>query len=245
MSKPQRTRNWIRIILAIVALACALLVWRLVPAVDILKSTLASVESLGPWGPLALGLIYIVACILLVPGSILTLGAGALFGVVVGSITVSISSTLGATAAFLIGRYLARDAVARRIAGNKTFDAIDKAVGNEGWKIVGLVRLSPIVPFNLANYAFGLTRVRTLEYMLASWIGMLPATILYVYIGSLARDVATLFSEGRTRTNTEWALFAVGLIATAAVTVYVSRVASRILKETVAADGTPTVELSP
>ena len=118
------------------------------------------------------------------------------------------------------------------ICGNTRFKAIDEAVGREGWKIVGLTRLSPIFPFNLLNYAFGLTRVSLKEYFFASWIGMMPGTVMYVYIGSLAGSLATLGADsGRARTTTEWALYVVGLLATVAVTVYVTKIAKKALSE--------------
>src|SRR5262249_6857951 len=144
--------------------------------------------------------------------------------VVYGCIYTSIGATLGATAAFLVGRYLARGWVAKRIEGNATFSAIDRAVADEGWKIVGLTRLSPVFPFNLLNYGFGVTRVKLRDYVLASWIGMMPGTILYVYLGSLARAAGD-----RTRTPAEWALYGVGLIATILVTITITRIARKAL----------------
>ena len=155
----------------------------------------------------------------------LTLGAGAVFGVVWGSIYVSIASTLGATAAFLVGRYLARDAIARKIEGSERFAVIDKAVAKEGWKIVGLTRLSPVFPFTLLNYAFGLTQVKLRDYMLASWIGMMPGTVMYVYLGSLAKAP----TGEHPRTTGEWALYGVGLLATVVVTVFVTCIAKKAL----------------
>ncbi len=193
------------------------------------RALLVWIDALGVIGPLVLILAYIVACVFFIPGSALTLGAGALFGVIRGSILVSIASTLGATVAFIVGRYLARDWVARKIEGNKKFSAIDDAVGREGWKIVGLTRLSPIFPFNLLNYAYGLTNVRLRDYVLASWIGMMPGTVMYVYIGSLAR----LGVEAAETSAAQTALRIVGLIATIAVTVYITRIAKRALKERV------------
>jgi uncharacterized membrane protein YdjX (TVP38/TMEM64 family) len=160
---------------------------------------------------------------------VLTLGAGAVFGVVWGSIYVSVAATLGATCAFLVGRYLARDAIARKIEGNERFAAIDKAVENEGWKIVGLTRLSPVFPFTLLNYAFGITRVKLGHYILASWIGMMPGTVMYVYLGSLANAA----SGERTRTTGEWMLYGVGLLATVAVTIFVTRLAKKALAKTI------------
>jgi len=194
---------------------------------DLLKSALDWIGKLGPWGPVIFVGIYIVATVFFIPGSVLTLGAGAVFGVGLGSVCVSISATLGATAAFLVGRYLARDAIARKIEKNEKFAAIDRAVADEGWKIVFLTRLSPVFPFTLLNYAFGLTRVRLGQYVLASWIGMMPGTVMYVYLGSLV-NVGT---GHRQRTTGEWVLYGVGLLATIAVTIFVTRVARKTLQK--------------
>jgi uncharacterized membrane protein YdjX (TVP38/TMEM64 family) len=200
----------------------------------LLRSALDWIQALGPWGPVMFVLLYILATVLFLPGSILTLGAGVVFGVLKGAILVSISATLGATAAFFVGRYLARGWVSKQIEGNATFKAIDEAVAHEGWKIVGLTRLSPVFPFNLLNYAFGVTRVSPRDYILASWIGMMPGTLMYVYIGSLAGSLATLGAEQRVRTQTEWALYVVGLLATVAVTLYVTRIARAALRARIA-----------
>lgn len=197
----------------------------------ILKNALESIASLGPWGPAAFILIYIVATVLFIPGSLLTLGSGVLFGVVGGSVCVSIGSVLGATCAFLTGRYLTRDWVSKQIESNQKFKAIDSAVASEGWKIVLLTRLSPIFPFNLLNYAFGVTQVSLKDYFLASWIGMIPGTVMYVYIGSLAGSLAALGSQGRSRTAAEWTLYGIGLLATIALTVYATRFAKKALEE--------------
>ncbi|MBW4575471.1 MAG: TVP38/TMEM64 family protein [Aphanothece sp. CMT-3BRIN-NPC111] len=197
-----------------------------------LQSALQWINSLGTWGAATFIVIYIFATVLFVPGSLLTLGAGVLFGVIWGSIFVSIAATLGATAAFLVGRYLVRGWVAKQLEGKDNFQAIDRAVAREGWKIVGLTRLSPIFPFNLLNYAFGITQVSLRDYFFASWIGMIPGTVMYVYIGSLFGSLATLATgiQERSRTPTEWVLYAVGLIATVAVTVYVTRIAKTALE---------------
>ncbi|PYI80176.1 MAG: hypothetical protein DME26_22080 [Verrucomicrobia bacterium] len=194
----------------------------------ILKQALDWIKNLGGWAPIIFIAVYVVACVLLLPGWILTLGAGAVFGVIRGSIYVSIGAILGATAAFLVGRYLAREWVAKKIAAYPKFTAIDKAVADEGWKIVGLTRLSPLFPFNLLNYAFGLTRVSLRDYVLASWIGMIPGTVMYVYIGSLANAAADK------KTTVEWVLRGVGLLATIAVTVLVTRIAKKALAQKIA-----------
>jgi len=198
---------------------------------DLLKQALDWVGRLGPWGPVIFIAIYVAATVLLIPGSVLTLGAGAVFGLIRGTLIVSVASTLAATCAFLIGRYLARAAVARKIEGNEKFAAIDRAVAAEGWKVVLLTRLSPLFPFTLLNYAFGLTQVKLGHYVLASWIGMLPGTVMYVYLGSLANVSA----GQRARTLAEWALYGVGLLATIGVTIFVTRIARKALSKTIAA----------
>ncbi|MEA2627051.1 MAG: hypothetical protein QOD06_3096 [Candidatus Binatota bacterium] len=224
---PARRRT--KLALGAVAVVTVLVLARSLELEPFLRRALAWTESLGALAPAAFVLLYVVATVLFLPGSVLTLGAGALFGVLEGTILVSIAATAGATAAFLIGRHLARDRVARMIAGDRRFRAIDDAVARDGWKVVGLLRLSPIFPFNVLNYAFGLTRVRLRDYVVASWIGMLPGTILYVYLGSIAGDLAR--AGDRARTPAEWTVYAVGLLATIAVTVFAARLARRALEE--------------
>jgi len=225
----RRARSRGTLVLVALVVAALLVAVRYLDAPALLGRALGGVARLGPWGPVLFVLLYVAATVLFLPGSILTLGAGVVFGLVRGAIIVSLSATLGATAAFLVGRYLARGWVTRKIAGHARFTAIDEAVAREGWKIVGLTRLSPVFPFNLLNYAFGLTRVSLRDYVLASWIGMMPGTVMYVYLGSLAGDLAAAARGRATRTPAEWALYAVGLLATVGVTVYVTRVARRAL----------------
>jgi len=212
-----------RLILLIVAAVALLVLARALDAGAWLAAALTWIHGLGPVAPLVFLLIYIVACVLLLPGSVLTLGAGAVFGVAYGFVIVWISATLGATAAFLVGRYLVRDWVTRKIAANPKLQALDTTVTREGWKIVALMRLSPVIPFNLLNYAFGATRVSLRDYVFASAVGMLPGTAMYTYLGSLAGELAG--GSARARTPLEWSFYALGLLATVAVTVYLTRVA--------------------
>ena len=195
-----------------------------------LRELLQWISGLGSTAPLVFIPLYVVACVLFIPGSILTLSAGFLFGVVRGSMYVSVAATVGATLAFLIGRYFARQWVAARLANYPKFKAVDEAVAREGWKIVALTRLSPVFPFNLLNYAFGLTNVGVRDYVVASWAGTLPGTILYVYLGSLAGDLTRVATGRAERSPAEWELYAIGLLATITVTVYVTRVSNRALK---------------
>ncbi len=237
MTNSKSKVNWNTVIkgaVIIIAAAGLVIAARHFNVQELIRVLLEWISSLGAWGALMFVLTYIFATVLFLPGLLLTLGGGFLFGVVKGTAIVSVASTLGAGTAFLIGRYLARDWVAGKIEGNSQFRQVDEAVGREGWRIVGLVRLSPVFPFNLLNYAFGLTKVSFKEYFLASWIGMLPGTALYVYLGSLAGDLATLGSGTATRTPAEWVLYAVGLIATLLVTISVTRIARNALQRKVA-----------
>jgi uncharacterized membrane protein YdjX (TVP38/TMEM64 family) len=191
----------------------------------------AWIDSLGVWGPAAFVTGYAIAVVAFVPASVLTLAAGAIFGLARGVVYVFIAATLGAAAAFLVARYVARGAVERRLAGTPRFAAIDRAVGAEGRKIVFLLRLSPAFPFTLLNYALGLTRVRFADFVLAS-AGMLPGTFLYVYYGKLAGDVAALATAPAAAKGVGYYLvLALGLAATLAVTVVVTRTARRALAE--------------
>ena len=195
------------------------------------RSLFRGIGGLGNWGPAMFILIYIIGCLLLFPGAPLTLGAGALFGALRGSLFVWIGATLGATAAFLVGRYFARDWAARKIAANPDFAALDQAVASEGWKIIGLVRLSPIFPFSVMNYAFGITRVSLRDYFFASAAGMLPGTILYAYLGSVIGDLGNLRDGDRQKSAVEWALYAIGLLAAIALVICVARVARKALAQ--------------
>jgi uncharacterized membrane protein YdjX (TVP38/TMEM64 family) len=200
---------------------------------EIICNTLTWIDSLGIAGGIVFIVIYTLATVLFIPGSLLTLGAGAVFDVLWGSIYVFIGATLGAISSFIIGRYFARDWVAKKIQNNSKFKAIDKAVADAGFKIVLLTRLSPVFPFNLLNYALGITQVRLKDYSLAS-IGMIPGTVMYVYLGSLVGSVAKTCSADATNNpeaeRIQWIVRIVGLIATVAVTLYVTKVAKKALE---------------
>jgi len=192
----------------------------------------AAVERSGVWGPFVFVLGYAAATVAFVPGSVLTLAAGAIFGLAKGTVYVLVAATLGSSAAFLIGRYLARGAVEHRVRSNPRFAAIDRAVAAEGRRFVFLLRLSPVVPFNVLNYALGLTSVRFGDYLVAS-LGMIPGTLLYVYYGKLAGDLATVAGgAGVEKGPGYWAVLILGLVATVGVTMLVTRVSRRALRQT-------------
>lgn len=214
----------------------------LLPVRDYMSEFLEQVKEMGTLGPVLLAALYIPACLLFLPGWILTMGAGFAFGVVRGTIAVSVGSTLGAVAAFLVGRTLARDWIEQKVAGNARFRAIDQAVGQQGFKIVLLTRLSPIFPFNLLNYAFGITKVSLRDYVLASWIGMLPGTVMYVYFGSAVKSLSDLVAGKVDGGVGQKVLFALGLLATIAVTVLVTRIARKALQESVSTSTSDSME---
>jgi len=196
----------------------------------------------GPAGALLYALAYVVATVLFLPGSALTLGAGFAWGLAGGMAVVVPASVAGAVLAFLLGRTVLREPIARRVASDARFAAVDRAIGEEGFRLVLLLRLSPVVPFNLLNYALGLTRVRLRDYLLASVVGMFPGTLLYVYLGSLVTSAAELAAGRRPPAGLAGeVLFVVGLLATAAATLLVARAARRALEATLAVSGSPPV----
>lgn len=172
---------------------------------------------------------YVLACVLLVPGSLLTLGAGFVFGLPVGLAIVSLSSTLGASAAFLTGRYFVREWVEHKLAAYPRFAALDRAVGDRGALIVLLTRLSPVFPFNLLNYGLGITRVKFWHFVGASWLGMLPGTALYVYLGSAGQSLTALFAGELETSGLTQIMFGAGLAATLLLTVIITRFANQAL----------------
>jgi uncharacterized membrane protein YdjX (TVP38/TMEM64 family) len=210
---------------AVAAVAGVVVLTRLLPLARWVSALEGTVRGWGAAGPLLYGAVYVIAVLLFVPGSLLTLAAGALFGVFWGTVLVSLASTTAAALAFLISRHLARRAVERLARRDERFAAIDQAIRDGGWRIVMLLRLSPLVPFGLSNYLYGLTPVAFGPYVLASWIAMLPATVLYVSIGAAGRAAAT-----GGRSPLEWTLVGVGLAATLVATVMITRTARRKLR---------------
>jgi uncharacterized membrane protein YdjX (TVP38/TMEM64 family) len=216
-----------------VIIAALFFILRTLPFDQLMSGLKDWIAGLGYWGPLALGAAYLIATICFIPGTILTLAAGALFGLWIGLAVASVSSTFGAAFTFLIARYLARDRVAKMASGNRHFNAIDKAIGDGSWKVVGLLRLSPAIPFNVQNYLYGLTSIKFWPCVLTSWIAMLPGTFLYVYIGHVT---GAAVGQQRERSTGEWVMLGVGLLATIAVTVYVTRLAKSKLGEEITDD---------
>jgi uncharacterized membrane protein YdjX (TVP38/TMEM64 family) len=232
----RRLKFQLKLLLLMCLVPCLIITAKHIDIHGLVLTSIMWVKNLGVFGPIAFMIIYNLATLLFIPGSLLTLKGGCLFGVFWGSIYVLIAALVGASLAFLIGRYLSRDWVCQKMAKNPKFQAIDRAVAKEGWKIVLLTRLSPLFPFNLLNYAFGVTQVSFKDYLLGS-LGIIPATVMYVYIGSIAGELATMnISNQPSNLETkigQWVMQAVGFIATVAVTVYMTKIAQKALNESI------------
>ncbi|MBA3659571.1 MAG: TVP38/TMEM64 family protein [Gemmatimonadales bacterium] len=223
--KPGRWR-WL---LLVAGLAVVVLLGRRAGAE--LPTFAAWVQGLGAWAPIAFIVGYVVAAVAFIPGSFLTLAAGAVFGLGRGALFAFLGATLGAAAAFFVSRHLARSAVERRLASDDRFRAVDRAIGRQGGRIVFLLRLSPLFPYTLLNYALGLTTVRFRDYLLAS-AGMIPGTLLYAYYGKVAGDVAQLAGGAAAPRGTAYyVVLGMGLVATVVATAVITRTARRALTD--------------
>jgi uncharacterized membrane protein YdjX (TVP38/TMEM64 family) len=220
--------KWIGFGLGVIALIVAV---KFLPVADWLKGFSEWVKQFGAWGIVLYAGVYALATVLFLPGWIFTVGAGVAFGLVWGTVAAITGATLGATLSFLIARYLARGAVSKRLEKNKNFKQIDSAIGKQGWKMIGLLRLSPLIPFNLSNYLYGLTSIAFMPYVIASFVGMLPGTVLYVYLGAVGKIGLEAGKGGGGRSTLEYVFLGVGLVATIVVTVIVSRVAKTALRQ--------------
>jgi uncharacterized membrane protein YdjX (TVP38/TMEM64 family) len=224
--------KYVRLVSAVMMLISVLVLVRLLPVDALIKLLIARVDGLGVWGPAVFAVVYVLGAVLFVPGSALTLAAGAVFGLAKGTAVVSIAATTAAAVSFLVARYLARDAVGAWASRNPKFGAIDQAIGKGGWRIIALLRLSPAVPFSLGNYLFGLTSIRFWPYAVTSWVAMLPGTFMFVYLGYAGRAGLSAASGTEAgKSPAQWALLVVGLVATVVVTVYVTRIARRAVAE--------------
>jgi uncharacterized membrane protein YdjX (TVP38/TMEM64 family) len=235
----ERMKKHVRLVVLAVILAGVIGAMLLLPVIPCLADALAYVERSGVWGPVVLGVFYVVCSVFLVPGSIPTLAAGFLFGVALGSLTAILGSTIGACAAFLVGRTMARGWVARRIARSRRFTAMDRMVGRHGFKVVLLSRLSPISPFVVVNYLFSLTKVSFWEYASGSLIGMIPGTVMFVYFGAGLRSLTevTAFAKGQLpASTTERVFFWAGLAVAVIVVVLLARLAHASLQRAMPKD---------
>jgi uncharacterized membrane protein YdjX (TVP38/TMEM64 family) len=221
----------LKIALALVAVAMLVAAWHFLPVGDWLRHFQKYVRSAGAIGYVIYVLVYAACCILFVPASILTLGAGAIFGLAGGTVVVVIGATLGATLSFALARGLMRKRVEAMIGSNARFQALDRAIAREGAKIVLLVRLAPIFPFTYVNYAFGLTGLRIIPYAAATLIGIIPGTLAYTYLGYAAVRATTGGSSTKTIIQIG------GAAAAIVVTLFVARLATRAIRRAGVGEG--------
>ena len=215
--------------MAFIALAAA---WYVLPVEQWAAAFDHWIRQQGARGALVFALAYVAATVLLMPAWPLTVVGGLAYGVAVGFPLVLVSATVGATLAFLVSRHLLRQTVEEKAGQRALFKAIDRAVSDSGWRVVGLLRLSPLVPFNLQNYLYGVTGIRFWHYVAATFVGMMPGTLMYVYLGAVGKVAIGGGEAGGGALK--WAFFAAGFLATIAVAVVVTRRARRELDRIIA-----------
>ncbi|HEX7154672.1 MAG TPA: TVP38/TMEM64 family protein [Thermoanaerobaculia bacterium] len=215
-------RSVVRILIGVAILAALAVAMRVLPVAQLLEQFKAWVQGVGPVGYVLYAVAYVVCCVFIIPAFALTIGAGAIFGFVTGSIIVVIGATLGATAAFLLARTVMRHKVESMTSGNAKFRALDRAITNEGTKIMWLVRLSGFPPFTWVNYAFGLTGVTLRSYILTTFIGIIPGTLAFTYAGAAGAAAVTQSSN-----RIALIVTAVGAVL---VSIFIARIALRAIK---------------
>ncbi len=212
-------------VLVLVIVAVAML-WRVVPVASLVQSLQIYVQSLGPAGFMLFALVYVLATLVIGPAGLLSMSAGLIWGPMVGLVAVLASATLAALVAALIGRYVARSRVQALVNKDRRARAVLKAVDEGSWRLVILLRLSPILPYGIQNYLLSVSGIRLLPYTLATPIGILPSSALYVYLGSLGSELASA-------SPLRWVLLGLGLVATALVALLIARKAQAVLAESV------------
>src|SRR3954466_11371986 len=215
------TKQWVKIAALLLVIAAIAALFHVLPIASWLKAFQIYVRGLGALGYVVYIAVYAICVASFIPASILTLGAGAIFGFVGGTIVVIIGATIGATLAFLLARTVMRKRIEKMTASNKKFRALDRAIASEGMKIVFLVRLAVVFPFTWINYAFGLTAIPLWRYVLATFLGIIPATAAFVFASSAATKAVT----GGTSNITKIVYIAGGVVAIV-VSVLIGRIAS-------------------
>jgi uncharacterized membrane protein YdjX (TVP38/TMEM64 family) len=222
----KKSLKWVLAVLVVTTLTVLSVV---LPVKEWIREFIAWVQQLGPAGVILFIVAYAVATVLFLPGWIFTVSAGLIYGIVGGTLVALTGAVIGATLAFLVARYLLRQNIEELTKKNPRFRAIDDAIGKNGWKIIGLLRLSPLIPFNLSNYFYGITSTSLAAYVAVSAVGMIPGTLLYAYLGAIGQ--AGVSGGGAGHSKWQYVLLGIGLAATIAVTVLVSRIAKNALKK--------------
>ena len=222
----KRFRRWVIVGLVVITLST---LSATLPVREWIRDFVGWVQQLGLIGVIIFIIAYALATVLFLPGWIFTVSAGLIYGIIGGTLVALCGAVIGAALAFLVARYLLRENIEEITEKNPRFAAIDQAIGKNGWKIVGLLRLSPLIPFNLSNYFYGITSISFGAYLLVSAIGMIPGTLLYAYLGAIGQAGVSGGTSGHSKW--QYVLLGVGLVATIAVTILVSRIARNALKK--------------
>jgi uncharacterized membrane protein YdjX (TVP38/TMEM64 family) len=222
-------KKYFKLILLLVVVIGLSILAKVLPIKGWIVSFIDRVQQLGPLGVIVFIVTYALATVLFLPGWIFTVSAGLVYGIAKGTAIALTGATIGATLAFLVARYFVRDSVEQFARKNPRFKAIDDAIGINGWKIIGLLRLSPLIPFNFSNYFYGITSVNLGAYVAISAIGMLPGTLVYAYLGAIGKAGVTGSASGHSKW--QYVFLGIGLIATIAVTILISRIAKNALKK--------------
>ncbi|XP_020228669.1 uncharacterized protein LOC109809700 [Cajanus cajan] len=225
----------LNITLLLLLVAAILVACFTLPVDKILKDLLEWIDrNFGPWGPLALIVAYIPLTVLAVPAAVLTLGGGYLFGLPIGFIADSVGATVGAVAAFLLGKTIAKSLVVSRLKDYPRFRLVTIAIQRSGFKISLLLRLAPFVPFSLLNYLLSVTPVPLGEYTLASWLGMMPLTLALVYVGTTLKDLSDVTRGWSEFSKTHLPLIISGLVISVVLMIWVTKVAQAALDKSLA-----------
>jgi uncharacterized membrane protein YdjX (TVP38/TMEM64 family) len=222
----KKSGKWIVVALVVIALS---ILTAVLPVKDWIRGFIGWVQQLGPPGVIVFIVVYALATVLFLPGWIFTVSAGLIYGIAGGTLVALAGAITGATLAFLVARYLLRQHIEEFAKKNPRFQAIDAAIGKNGWKIVGLLRLSPLIPFNFSNYFYGITSISLGAYVAVSAVGIIPGTLLYAYLGAIGQ--ASISGGASQHSKWQYVLLGVGLMATVAVTILVSRIAKNALKK--------------
>ncbi len=220
-----------KLLLFSLALVVLLSVAWFMPVADWLRELLQWSTNNPKTAWLVFIMMYVIVALLMFPAIFLTLAAGAMFGVVAGSLLVSFASLLGALAAFGAGRTIARSQMQRLVNRHPKFAALERAIRKKGFLMVFLIRLSPLFPYVLQNYLFSVSSIRWRDYAVATWLGMLPAIVMYVSIGAAAKNLAAIFNGEAVAGGTGQWLFIAGLLVTMVIIVMITRIAGKALKE--------------
>lgn len=218
----RKKRTWA----SVAAVSCLVTLIIRLPMATVLSQANGWIASQGEWAIPVFMSVYILAAIFGIPNIFLILAAGTLFGLTKGVLSASIADTLSIAACFVIGQTVGRRWLTSTIKADSRFHKLDRVFAKKGWTIVLLTRLSPVLPSNILNYSFSLTKINFWQYLFFSWLGMLPVIFTYVYIGTFGASILTSDQSPQ-----KLALQSLGLLATVGVMIYTTRLAASALKE--------------